>query len=109
MQGKDIDITGTGYSESAVDVVLSSVGWVSITADAGSHVKLRAHTPAGRGISVRLPVLPYTRKLRGEPHTGNRALFRAKAGKSRQGIMPPSYTKAWRDRYLGKLQKVGRR
>ena len=50
-------MSGTGWKESAVDLVLSSAGWVSVTVGTGNDLTLRVYTPLGKGIHVRKPPL----------------------------------------------------
>ena len=57
LDSRPIDVEGIGWKESAVDVVLSSAGWVAITAGEGDKVQLTAHTPNGKGIFVRSPAM----------------------------------------------------
>ena len=69
--GKEIEVEGCGFDQSAVDVVLSNAGWISVAADVGAQVVLRAYTPGGVGISTRLPLLPEDVKLHGGYHPVN--------------------------------------
>lgn len=57
LQGQDFTITGIGWKESAADIVLSNVGWVSITAGQQADVQITAYTPNGVGIVLREPAL----------------------------------------------------
>lgn len=67
LQSQFIQVEGTGWKQSAVDVVLSSAGWVAITGGVGDKVTLTAHTPHGLGIFVRCPpMLPYEVNNRGK-------------------------------------------
>ena len=64
---QDFTIKGIGWDTSAADIVLSSVGWVSVTAGAGSLVTLKAHTPNAVGLDMRQPaLLPTSVQRRGE-------------------------------------------
>lgn len=64
---QDFTIKGIGWDTSAADVVLSSVGWVSVTAGSGSLVTLKAHTPNAVGLHIRQPaLLPTSVQRRGE-------------------------------------------
>lgn len=59
------------------DVVLSSVGWVCVTARRG-EVRLQAHTPEGRGLFLRQPaLLPFCAQLRGS-RIGGTAAYKVK-------------------------------
>lgn len=64
---QDFTIKGIGWGTSAADVVLSSVGWVSVTAGVGSLVTVKAHTPNAVGLHIRQPaLLPTSVQRRGE-------------------------------------------
>ena len=64
---QDFTIKGIGWDTSAADVVLSSVGWVSVTAGVGSLVTVKAHTPNAVGLYIRQPaLLPTSVQRRGE-------------------------------------------
>ncbi|CAD5115440.1 DgyrCDS4416 [Dimorphilus gyrociliatus] len=65
--GKEFVITGIGWTESVVDITLSSLGWFSITAGTGMTVKLRVYTPGGVGIHQReSPILPFAINNKGK-------------------------------------------
>ena len=65
---QDFTIKGIGWDTSAADVVLSSVGWVSVTAGVESLVTVKAHTPNAVGLHIRQPaLLPTSVQRRGEP------------------------------------------
>jgi hypothetical protein len=57
LTSQDVLITGSGWKQSAADVVLSSAGWVAVTAEKGIEIALKAHTPQGKGIYTRQPAL----------------------------------------------------
>ncbi|XP_033211799.1 nitric oxide-associated protein 1 [Belonocnema kinseyi] len=57
LQSKDMEVLGLYEDESAADVILSSAGWMAITALQGEQVSLRAWTPEGRGLFLRTPAL----------------------------------------------------
>lgn len=62
-----LEFAGEGPRFCCGDVVLSSVGWVSVTAKKGSVCRLAAWTPEGRGIYRRYPsVLPHAVTLKGK-------------------------------------------
>ena len=64
---QDFTIKGIGWDTSGADVVLSSVGWVSVTAGVGSLVTVKAHTPNAVGLHIRQPaLLPASVRRRGE-------------------------------------------
>lgn len=45
------------WKQSAVDIVLSSSGWVAITIGTGQTVTFLAYTPLGKGVFVQSPPL----------------------------------------------------
>jgi len=64
---QDFTIKGIGWDTSAADVVLSSVGWVSVTAGVESLVTVKAHTPNAVGLHIRQPaLLPTSVQRRGK-------------------------------------------
>ncbi|CAK1599267.1 unnamed protein product [Parnassius mnemosyne] len=62
-----MEFTGQGPKICCGDIVLSSIGWVSVTAKNGTLCQVAAWTPEGRGIHKRVPsVLPYSINLKGK-------------------------------------------
>ncbi|CAG9133691.1 unnamed protein product [Plutella xylostella] len=62
-----LEFSGEGPKTCCGDVVLSSIGWVSVTAKQGSTCKVLAWTPQARGIHYRHPsLLPYAINLKGK-------------------------------------------
>lgn len=57
LQSKVITLRGLDWRRSAGDVILSSAGWVAVTAGSSHSVTLHAHTPGGEGIALRVPSL----------------------------------------------------
>ncbi|KAI6216460.1 Nitric oxide-associated protein 1 [Aphelenchoides fujianensis] len=57
------------------DVLLSSIGWVMVSSQ--HDVLVRAHTPAGRGLGQRPPLLPFAVHMKGKRIPGTR-LYRSK-------------------------------
>ncbi len=57
LEGKTIEVNGIGWKESAMDVILSSAGWVAVTAGHDVTATLKVYTPLGKGIHVRQPAL----------------------------------------------------
>jgi len=67
LQGVGFTITGIGWRESAADIVLSNIGWVSVTAGQQADVQVTAYTPNGKGLLMREPaLLPTSVNQRGE-------------------------------------------
>ena len=66
-KSQDFNVKGIGWDTCAADVLLSNIGWVSVTAGVGSLVSLKAHTPNGIGLDIREPaLLPTSVTKRGE-------------------------------------------
>uniref|UniRef100_A0A158R4G9 G domain-containing protein n=1 Tax=Syphacia muris TaxID=451379 RepID=A0A158R4G9_9BILA len=62
-----------GMEAGAADLVLSSIGWVCVTANRGT-VTIEGLTPAGKGLALRTPpILPYCAALRGKRISGTQA------------------------------------
>ncbi|XP_011155376.2 nitric oxide-associated protein 1 isoform X3 [Solenopsis invicta] len=57
LESKEMEVTGVGKNESIGDIVLSSAGWIAITAKEADRVLLRAWSPQGRGLYLRIPAL----------------------------------------------------
>ncbi|XP_064601915.1 nitric oxide-associated protein 1-like isoform X2 [Liolophura sinensis] len=69
--GQEYEVTGQGWKESAADVILSSIGFVSVTVGQGLTVVLRAYTPGGQGCRIHSPsLLPKAVNLRGKREKG---------------------------------------
>eukprot|EP00117_Sycon_ciliatum_P019107 scpid12872/ scgid17438/ Nitric oxide-associated protein 1 len=96
MQGKEIVVNGLGMGRASRDVVLSSAGWVSVTVPQPRPVLLRAHTPAGNGISTRSPLSPYTVQLRGERSTTCQYAFKGTPGVTRPYRGRLSFEQKWK-------------
>ncbi|XP_039765886.1 nitric oxide-associated protein 1 [Pararge aegeria] len=74
LKHKQYEFTGEGPKFCCGDIVLSSIGWVSVTVKKGSHCSIAAWTPEGRGIHKRHPsVLPYSINLKGKRILGTPA------------------------------------
>ncbi|ELU09749.1 hypothetical protein CAPTEDRAFT_19738 [Capitella teleta] len=67
LTAKQFEAVGFGWRESCCDLVLSSLGWVAITAGEEMPITLRGYTPAGQGLALRSPsLLKYAINLRGK-------------------------------------------
>lgn len=76
---KELIITGVGWKQSAADIVLSSAGWISVTAGVGIRVTIKAFTPSGKGVFVREPLFPGAVNERGRrSQKGNRTAFKGR-------------------------------
>ncbi|CAJ0585810.1 unnamed protein product, partial [Mesorhabditis spiculigera] len=62
MRGETFELDGKAEGATA-DLVLSSIGWVTVTSPNASIIHCRV--PTGKGIAVRQPMLPYSASLRG--------------------------------------------
>jgi len=69
--GKEICTEGKLYDMGCKDIVLSSAGWVMVTAPRGEKSNFVAYTPGGKGISVRNPFLPFSIQQRGKRILGS--------------------------------------
>jgi len=66
MKSVDYEFLGDGADRSAVDIQLSSIGFVSVCANMFSKVKVRAWTPGAMGLHLRTPsMLPGIKAFRG--------------------------------------------
>ncbi len=64
--------TGEGWKRASLDVVLSGLGWVSITGP--DSVKLRVNAPHGMGVFTRSALMPFEAKAGVSKYSGSRAL-----------------------------------
>ncbi|VDN03918.1 unnamed protein product [Thelazia callipaeda] len=77
LKGSELLLKSSGSWKGCGDVVLSSLGWVCVTARRG-EVRLQAHTPEGRGLFLRQPaLLPFCAELRGS-RIGGTAAYKVK-------------------------------
>ena len=81
LKGQVFEVFGASLLESSCDIVLSSVGWVSVTARVTLAYEIKAWTPAGKGLYLRdPPFLPYAvnlkgKKIRHSPYFGESSVF----------------------------------
>ena len=71
--GREVELTGRDELSGAVDVVLSSAGWVMLSPRRDQRAVFIASTPGGKGIAVRAPFLPYAVNQRGRRIPGSPA------------------------------------
>ena len=57
LEKRCITIRGIGWNKSASDIIVSSLGWVAVTAGRGTALDIAIHTPLGKGIHLRIPSL----------------------------------------------------
>jgi len=69
--GKEVHLKGAGEKFGASDIVLSSCGWVMLSARRDMTYTFIAYTPAGKGICVRRPYLPLSVNQRGRRVQGS--------------------------------------
>lgn len=66
LECKKLSVQGIGMEESCADILLSSVGWVAVTASTNILADFRVWTPGRRGIHVRQPaLLPFAVQRKG--------------------------------------------
>lgn len=64
---ENLEFLGEGPKICSGDIVMSSIGWVSVTGKKGSMYKVAAWTPEGRGVHARRPaLLPFAINLKGK-------------------------------------------
>ena len=71
------DIEGKGWKESAADITLRGLGWVSITGAGTASINVRV--PAGVGVDVRPPLMPFDNWEYTGKFTGGRVMNKQKA------------------------------
>ena len=71
LEGKEMQVYGISDTQSACDIVLSSVCWFSVTTRVTLLYDIKAWTPGGKGIFLRdPPFLPYAVNLKGRKIKG---------------------------------------
>ncbi|KAI9554132.1 hypothetical protein GHT06_019404 [Daphnia sinensis] len=74
LAGKDVTFKGAGWKECAVDIVLSSAGYVAVTGEEDTEYNLKVYTPYARGIHIRSPpLLRHVVMLRGNRLSSSQA------------------------------------
>ncbi|XP_053559163.1 nitric oxide-associated protein 1 [Bombina bombina] len=64
---QDIHLEGIGSSEAVADIMLSTAGWVAVTAHLEQQLHLRCYTPKGTLLTIRKPpLLPFVVNIKGE-------------------------------------------
>lgn len=69
---RDFEIEGTGWKTSAVDIVISGLGWISVTG--ALDCKVRVMAPEAVGVRLRSPLMPYETWATTAKWTGLRAV-----------------------------------
>ena len=57
MVPREFEIEGTGWKTSAIDIVISGLGWISVTG--ALNCKVRIMAPESVGVRLRSPLMPY--------------------------------------------------
>ncbi|KAM4663715.1 nitric oxide-associated protein 1 [Discoglossus pictus] len=64
---QDITLEGAGPFDAVADIMLSTAGWVAVTAHSGQKLFLRCYTPEGTRLMIRKPpLLPRIVNIKGE-------------------------------------------
>ncbi|KAJ1346446.1 hypothetical protein KIN20_001225 [Parelaphostrongylus tenuis] len=71
MDSRVFELRGKKGGGAVADIVLSSIGWVSVTSSS-SLIRIRSYTPYGKGLTTRAPMLPFAADLRGKRIPGTR-------------------------------------
>lgn len=71
---KSVTVSGEGWKKASVDIVLSGLGWVSVTGP--GSVKLRMNCPRGIGVFTREALMPFEVEVGVSKYTGSRGLNR---------------------------------
>lgn len=71
---KSFAVNGQGWKQSCVDVVLSGLGWVSITG--AGNARVRVWVPKNVGVFTRSPLMPYEIRQGVSSYTGGHAFNR---------------------------------
>eukprot|EP01134_Creolimax_fragrantissima_P008118 CFRG8118T1 len=66
LKGKTFRIRGKDWNTCSKDIVLSGIGWVSVTCAEHLTSTIRAYTPHGNGITIRDSILPEAVRQRGK-------------------------------------------
>lgn len=83
---KSFTAEGEGWKKSCVDVVLSGLGWISVTGP--GRVRLRIWVPKGVGVFTREPLMPFETDVGVSKYTGSSAVNRKqmrRSAKKRKG------------------------
>lgn len=76
MEDTIFDISGDSWKKSACDIVISGLGWISITGPGKFKIKVTA--PKGVSINTRDPLMPYEARQTTVQHTGGRFVQKRK-------------------------------
>ena len=105
MESRDFDLVGVEWNTALCDIVLSSIGWVSLTLGRSDKVTVRAHTPGGRGIAMRSSFYPNCAATRGIRRKGSKGnlFLNTDFTQARQASLDPfCYERLWKRKALGK-------
>lgn len=76
-ENNDFDVEGQSWSQSSADIVISGLGWISITGP--GHAKIRVTTPKGTLVKLRNAILPFEARSTTAKFSGGRII--KKSGK----------------------------
>ena len=76
MEGVEIELERKEGQEAINDIVLSSIGWVTVNSIA-EKLRFKAFTPQARGITTRIPLLPFAIKYKGR-RIGGESFYKVK-------------------------------
>lgn len=79
---KSFTATGMGWKKASVDIVLSGLGWISVTGP--GSVRLRVCVPKGVGVFTREPLMPFEAQKGVSRYTGSTAVNRKQVNKARK-------------------------
>uniref|UniRef100_A0A0K0DJA0 G domain-containing protein n=1 Tax=Angiostrongylus cantonensis TaxID=6313 RepID=A0A0K0DJA0_ANGCA len=71
MESCVFELSGRKNGGAVADIVLSSIGWVLVTSSS-PLIRIRSYTPCGKGLTTRMPILPFAADLRGKRIAGTR-------------------------------------
>lgn len=80
---KTVTVDGDGWKRASMDVVLSGLGWVSLTGAGSIQIKIWA--PKDVGVFTREPLMPYELSTGVSTYTGTRAVNKKKPRAQRRG------------------------
>jgi hypothetical protein len=76
LEGKELNLEKTRNLKAISDIVLSSIGWVTVNS-VSEKMCFKASTPEGRGITTRPPLLPFAIEYKG-PRIPGTSFYKAK-------------------------------
>lgn len=86
---KSFTAEGQSWKKSCVDIVLSGLGWISVTGP--GKVRLRIWVPRGVGVFTREPLMPFETDVGVSKYTGSTAVNRKQMRKSSKKRKPDDF------------------